>query len=238
MLYSPLYRELMFLVKNRCISREDIGIFSERFREIVHMLLRFNLAEEKENLICVERPVYALIKIALLCKIKLSCEYLMNYASWSEFEDVISELARSLGFRVIKRLRMPAMYRDARRRVELDVVIVDVKRDLSASNVPVLVLEVKHYIHARLSIGEVVEKHLRKIRAILTSERSAQELARRLPLPHGISSLIIVPAVVTLREYYPDIVRGVPVVSVWKLGDFLENYYLYLDKFVTFSVSV
>ncbi len=232
---SPFYKELRKLIENRCISREDLYTSTEKFKKLLRLLTDLGFVIEKEDVICVENPAMAILRLIIFHSVRVDIEWVLEFASWSEFEDIICELLKSHGHYVVKRVKVPARTLHGVKRVEFDLISIDLVH-ATESYVNVLVIEVKHYRHSRLDTREVCLKHINKIRLLLEDKSNITEFMRRLPVRRA-RTLRIVPLIVTLREYSPSIVEGVPIVPAWKLRDFIENYYMHLDSLLVFTVN-
>jgi len=236
-LSNHFYRELRELLVRKCVSREDLEVSTEKFKELVRSLLRAGLAVDKGEVVCVEDPARSLLQLVLFGKFKLDLEPLVELVSWREFEDLVCDLLRSYNHIVVKRVRLPVKMQQGVERVEFDIVSID-KAHVIDNCYNILLIEVKHYRHSKLNVSEVCLRHLAKIKLVVNNKSSLYELMRRLPLALSKTfRLRIVPVIITLREYVPSIIEGVPIVPVWKLRDFLENYYLNLDIITSFVIE-
>lgn len=116
--------------------------------------------------------------------------------SWREFEEIILYLLEGWGFSTLRNVRLECGGRWA----EFDV--------MARSDKYLIVIEAKRWKYGGGKWGEVVQEHLEKV------ERCLPRL--RLLAPK------VIPLVVTLTSFNA-VVKGVPVLSISFLVDFLRN---------------
>jgi Holliday junction resolvase-like predicted endonuclease len=144
-------------------------------------------------------------------------ESVARYFTWREFEDFVSFVFQTWGFRVVSRFRLISYG------LEIDVV---------ALRRPYLVLvEVKHWSRAR-STREVVRTHLIKVRKLLNDP---QLIARKLSLDWDYA--VIIPLVVTWHDVGIVVKEGVPVVGIIRLNSLLQQFESIIDAAASFRIN-
>lgn len=116
--------------------------------------------------------------------------------SWREFEEIILYVLEGWGFSALRNVRLEC----EGRRAEFDVV--------ATSDKYLIAIEAKRWKYGGGKWGEVVREHLEKVERCLPKLRS---LAPK-----------IIPLVVTLTSFN-SVIKGVPVLSISLLPDFLRN---------------
>ena len=127
--------------------------------------------------------------------------------NWREFENLSVEAFQLNGYQIINGLT----FTSNKKRYQIDV--------LAAKNNTILCIDCKHWMffHWHSRIREVVKAHLRRIKALADN---IELLSNKFSLKTS-ERIFIVPVIVTLSDPRNNIVEGVPIVSVLKLGDFI-----------------
>jgi len=143
--------------------------------------------------------------------------YKMN---WRDFEGFVALLLKRQGYTVHRNLRFKA----GEKRYELDILA-------SRFNI-ILAIDCKRWVRAPRS-------KLKK--AALAQEKRAKALAMSMPInfyDKAKREVKIIPLIVSLIVPQAEIFEGVPVVNIYSLKDFLENFELYEDELKIYKVKI
>lgn len=140
--------------------------------------------------------------------------------SWRDFEGFVALLLERQGYTVHRNLRFKA----GGKRHEIDIFA-------SRFNI-ILAIDCKRWVRAPRS-------KLKK--AALAQEERAKALAVSMPINFysgGEKKAKIIPLIVSLIVPQAEIFEGVPVVNIYCLKDFLENFELYEDELKIYRVKI
>jgi len=172
-------------------------------------ILREILKIENEYLI-VNATKVDIIEHCLRRGIYLDLERISRYISWQDFEELIKRFFREFEYDCIHKIRITVK----NRRIEIDLIAY-------RENV-LLLIDCKRYIRSRVR-REIIEEHVRKVEDI--AKNGVKDLLVRLPIGSRYFEFYLYPIVITVHDIPHDLVYGVPVVSIYKLRDFLYNFY-------------
>jgi len=137
-------------------------------------------------------------------------ERIARCLSWQDFEELIKRFFREFGYRCVHRLRIPVNDR----RVEIDIVAY-------RHNI-VLLADAKRYVKTRVRV-QLVYEYVEKIDQLCKC--SLDTLLQRL---YGLSErgeYYIYPVIITVHSCDSILINDVPIVPIYKLRDFLYNFY-------------
>jgi Holliday junction resolvase-like predicted endonuclease len=142
---------------------------------------------------------------------------------WLEFEEMVAHVFEENGYRVNRRFRFSANGR----RWEIDVLAV--RRPL------VVCVECKHWSRGlgNTTARKIVESHMVKVQVL--SEVAGR--LRRLGLK-GWNRAVFVPMALSLQSARNRIYRRVPVVSVFELPSFLNEFEGQMDWLLKYPVDL
>ncbi|ADY00815.1 hypothetical protein VMUT_0604 [Vulcanisaeta moutnovskia 768-28] len=165
-------------------------------------------------------PPHRLIRYFVDRGVYVDLESISRYLPWDEFEALIRLLFEEWGFRVVSRLRVPV----AGSRVEFDVI---------AYRRPwVLLIEAKHWRRVSSSIRQIVGRHLEKVGSVA---REPEVLMSRIGVNWG--EALLIPVVITWHRASTELIEGVPVVSIYQVNSFINEFDGIIDGIRSFSVS-
>jgi len=89
------------------------------------------------------------------------------------------------------------------------------------------VIECKHWLRTRISsnITHIVEHHLARM---ISFKDIAQKVFTQ--LTPNKSEIILIPVIIVPPKNIPEIVSGIPVVTLYKLQDFINRFEDYIDE--------
>ena len=143
-------------------------------------------------------------------------EHVARELSWQEFERFTSQVLRLEGYATANHF----VFKHSGHRYEIDV--------LGAREPMVLCIDCKHWHHgwAASKIKAAAEHQLLRAQSlseVFTSYGKKHQIA-------GWQSVRLLPIVLTLADLSPELVDGVPVVSAFRLRDFLCQISPWIEK--------
>lgn len=124
------------------------------------------------------------------------------------------------GFKVVSRLRVPV----AGSRVEFDVI---------AHRRPwVFLIEAKRWRRVSSSIRQIVSRHLEKVELVA---KEPEVLMSRIGVSWG--EAVLIPVVITWHRASTELIDGVPVVSIYQVNSFINEFDSLIDNVRSFRVS-
>ena len=226
----PAQREILLALlektRDRSASRAEL-LEALRVTDEAFSMFLDQLAEE--NLIADERDV---VRASLGQRIEIAVravragadlERVSRSLGWLEFEEMVAYTFEENGYDVSRRFRFQA---DGRR-WEIDVLAV---------RGPLLVCaECKHWASGlgNMTARRIVESHLEKVRVL---SENAGSVAGRLKLNGGRA--VFIPLALSLQPARNKIYRRIPVVSVFELPSFLDEFEGQMDWLASFPVDL
>ncbi len=152
----------------------------------------------------------------------IDLESISRYLPWDEFEALIRLVFEEWGgFKVVSRLRVPV----AGSRVEFDVI---------AHRRPwVFLIEAKRWRRVSSSIRQIVSRHLEKVELVA---KEPEVLMSRIGVSWGGEAFLI-PVVITWHRASTELIDGVPVVSIYQVNSFINEFDSLIDNVRSFRVS-
>jgi hypothetical protein len=227
----PAQRDILIALlertKDRATSRaelrEAVRVTDEGFSLFLDQLAAENLVGEEGNL--VKASLSQRLEIAVRAvRAGADFERVSRSLGWLEFEEMVAYTFEENGYKVSRRFRFQA---DGRR-WEIDVLAV--RRPL------VVCAECKHWASGlgNMTARRIVETHLEKVRVL---SENAAEVAERIKLREG-GSVVFIPMTLSLQPARNKIYRRIPVVSVFELPSFLNEFEGQMDWLVKFPVDL
>nr|KJR71323.1 MAG: hypothetical protein TU36_08590 [Vulcanisaeta sp. AZ3] len=219
-----LAKSLIALSKEGVFSRESLEELSGFKGSLIDSFLDSLLSEGvlvkvgdgyKSSL-----PPHRLIKYFMEKGLNVDLEELSGLLPWDEFEALIRLIFEEWGFRVVSRLRVPAMGT----RVEFDVIAFKEPR--------VLLIEAKRWRRISSSISMIVEKHLKKVELV---SRKPEVLMNRLGVRWG--EALLIPIIITWHKIAMQVIDGMPIVSIYQVNSFIMELDAIIDRIRIFKVS-
>jgi len=175
--------------------------------------------DERSSLTSEERIKIAIKAIQLRADIERVCRYL----TWEEFEDISIVAFEKNDFRVFKHFR----FKHHNKRWEIDL--------LGQCGSMVAVVDCKHWKKnwSRSSITRIVKSHISRTEA-LSMELSSSPKKTGFILNRR---LVAFPIILSLLPASFKFCRGVPIVPILQIQDFLCNMSLYSSSLLCFPVK-
>ena len=226
----PAQRDILIALlertKDRATSRtelrEAVRVTDEDLSLFLDQLTVENLLEEEGDL--VRASLSQRLKIAVRAiTAGADFERVSRSLDWLEFEEMVAYTFEENGYDVSRRFRFQA----EGRRWEIDVLAV--RRPL------VVCAECKHWASGlgNMTARRIVETHLEKVRVL---SENAAEVAERMKLNGGRT--VFVPLALSLQPARKKIYRRIPVVSVFELPSFLNEFEGQMDWLAQFPVDL
>jgi len=226
----PAQRDILIALlertKDRATSRaelrEAVRVTDEGFSLFLDQLAAENLVGEEGNL--VKASLNQRLEIAVRAiTAGADFERVSRSLGWLEFEEMVAYTFEENGYDVSRRFRFQA----EGRRWEIDVLAV--RRSL------VVCAECKHWASGlgNMTARRIVEVHLEKVKVL---SENAAGVAERLKLNGGRA--VFVPLTLSLQPAREKIYRRIPVVSVFELPSFLNEFEGQMDWLAKFPVDL
>lgn len=188
------------------VIRRAAGLPERIFREACALLASNQVGVWSEE-VAVFRKGDKMKAALLLCRLGEPIDEVSKSLSWSEFEDFAAELLEGVGYTVRRRIRL--------REPRCEVDVVAAKEDLA------LVIDCKHWRKAAgaKAMCRVVEAQINRVKALAASNPS---------FLRGCDKLL--PVVLTLYSGGFLLLRGVPIVPINLLSDFVSKIRGYIGE--------
>ncbi len=208
---------------SRCDLRDSFRVTGEALETILDTLIAEGLIEEREGLFETS-PQKRLGMAVRAVRAGADLERVGRALGWLEFEEMVAYTFEENGYRVSRRFRFQA----EGRRWEIDV--------LAARRPIVVCAECKRWSRGLgdMTARRVVEEHLDKVRVL---SESASRVVKRLKL-RGWERAVFVPVALSLQPARKKIYRRIPVVSVFELPSFINEFEGQMDWLTSFSVEL
>ena len=226
----PAQRDILIALlertKERAISltelREAVRVTDDALYQFLDQLAIDNLVG-KEGVL-VKASLSQRLEIAVRAiRAGADFERVSRSLGWLEFEEMVAYTFEENGYEVRRRFRFQA----EGRRWETDVLAV--RRPL------VVCAECKHWVSGlgNMTARRIVETHLEKVRVL---SENAAEVAKRIKLNGG--RVVFVPLALSLQQARNKIYRRIPVVSVFELPSFLDEFEGQMDWLASFPIEL
>jgi hypothetical protein len=226
----PAQRDILIALlertKDRATSlaelREAVRVTDEGLSQFLDQLAMDNLVGEEGDL--VKASLSQRLEIAVRAiKAGADFERVCRSLGWLEFEEMVAYTFEENGYDVSRRFRFQA----EGRRWEIDV--------LAVRGPLVVCAECKHWASGlgNMTARRIVETHLEKVRVL---SENAAEVAERIKLNGG--RVFFVPLTLSLQPAREKIYRRIPVVSVFELPSFLNEFEGQMDWLASFPVDL
>ncbi len=188
------------LKKRLRIDTQSILNIANMLREIIHI--------ENEDIVVTVSKV-DIIEYCLKRGVYIDLEKISRYISWQDFEELIKRFFREFEYYCIHKVRISIK----NRKVEIDLI--------ACKDNVLLLVDCKRYVKSRIR-KEIVEEHVRKVEDI--ARYGAEELFLKLPIRSRYFEYYLYPVVISVHDIYHNFV-DIPIVSIYRLRDFLYNFY-------------
>ena len=226
----PAQRDILIALleqtKDRTTSltelREAVRVTDEGLSQFLDQLAMDNLVGKKGDL--VKASLSQRLEIAVRAiRAGTDFERVSRSLGWLEFEEMVAYTFEENGYEVSRRFRFQA----EGRRWEIDVLAV--RRPL------VVCAECKHWASGlgNMTARRIVETHLEKVRVL---SENATEVSERIKLNGG--RVVFVPLALSLQPARNKIYRRIPVVSVFELPSFLDEFEGQMEWLASFPVEL
>jgi len=154
----------------------------------------------------------------------LQLDEILRILTWRNFELIVAGIYELNGFHTIRNFHFTT--RNGKN--EIDIIAI--------KNQYAHIVECKHWLKTRVTsnITRIVEHHLTRTTHF---KDIAQRVFTRLVL--NKPEIILIPVIIVPPKNIPEIVSGVPIVTLYKLQDFINRFEEYIDEIkhikVTFS---
>ena len=203
--------------------REAVRVTDEAFTAFMNHLIEQGLVGANEETL--EATLEQRLEIAVRAvKAGTDMERVNQALGWLEFEEMSAYTFEANGYRVKRRFRFNA----EGRRWEIDVL---------ATRKPLVVCaECKHWSSGlgNMTARKIVETHLEKVRVL--SENAAILVEK--DLLRDWDRAVFVPMAISLQPARNKIYRRIPVVSVFELPSFLNEFQGQMDWIASFPVDL
>ncbi len=203
--------------------REAVRVTDEAFTAFLDHLIEQGLVRGgEENL---EVTLKQRLEIAVRAiRAGADMERVSQALGWLEFEEMTAYTFEANGFKVERRFRFNA----EGRRWEIDVLAT--RRPL------VVCAECKHWVNGlgNMTARKIVEIHLEKVRVL--SENAAFLVDKE--ILRDWDRAVFVPMTLSLQPARNKIYRRIPVVSVFELPSFLNEFQGQMDWLASFPVDL
>jgi len=203
--------------------REAVRVTDEAFKAFLDYLIKQELVGVSED--ALEATLEQRLDIAVRAvKAGADMERVSQALGWLEFEEMTAYTFEENGFKVKRRFRFNA----EGRRWEIDVL---------ATRKPLVVCaECKHWVNGlgNMTARKIVEIHLEKVRVL--SENAAILVDK--DILRDWDRAVFVPMTLSLQPARNKIYRRIPVVSVFELPSFLNEFQGQMDWLASFPVNL
>lgn len=203
--------------------REAVRVTDEAFTAFLGHLIEQGLVGVGEE--ALEATLEQRLEIAVRAvRAGADMERVSKALGWLEFEEMSAYTFEANGYRVKRRFR----FNGEGRRWEIDVL---------ATRKPLVVCaECKHWSNGlgNMTARRIVETHLEKVRVL--SENAAILVEKG--LLRGWDRAVFVPMAISLQPARNKIYRRIPVVSVFELPSFLNEFQGQMDWIASFPVDL
>ena len=203
--------------------REAVRVTDEAFKAFLDYLIKQGLVGVSED--ALEATLEQRLEIAVRAvKAGADMERVSQALGWLEFEEMTAYTFEENGFKVKRRFR----FNTEGRRWEIDVLAI--RRPL------VVCAECKHWVNGlgNMTARKIVEIHLEKVRVL--SENVA------ILVDKGIlrdwDRAVFVPMTLSLQSARNKIYRRIPVVSIFELPSFINEFQGQMDWLQSFPVNL
>jgi hypothetical protein len=203
--------------------RETVRVTDEAFTAFLDYLIEQGLVGVGEE--ALEATLEQRLKIAVRAvRAGADMERVSQALGWLEFEEMTAYTFEANDYKVKRRFRFNA----EGRRWEIDVLAT--RRPL------VVCAECKHWASGlgNMTARKIVEIHLEKVRVL---SENAAILVEKGTL-RGWDKAIFVPMTLSLQSARNKIYRRIPVVSIFELPNFLNEFQGQMDWFASFPVDL
>lgn len=215
--YIDIYDLIEQLFKYHSINKYAISLVDIKDRNKLKSLIEWcidnNIIEEDDDNIKLLKPVEFLVS---LLHFDISPDRFNIYIEWHEFEQYVSRVFAELEWDVYTNYTHTKADR-----FQIDVIAMNCSLKLS------LFVECKHWKRTsriRLNIDNVVEEHIKRVEKYL---RNCEWVCIKVPKLRNIK--YILPVVIVLSDLPIKVLKGVPIVPIYKAVDFITNIDSYTD---------
>jgi Holliday junction resolvase len=203
--------------------REAVRVTDEAFKAFLDYLIKQGLIGINEETL--EATLEQRLEIAVRAvKAGADMERVSQALGWLEFEEMTAYTFEENGFNVKRRFRFNAQGR----RWEIDVL---------ATRKPLVVCaECKHWVNGlgNMTARKIVEIHLEKVRVL--SENAAILVDK--DILRDWDKAVFIPMTLSLQPARNKIYRRIPVVSIFELPSFLNEFQGQMDWLQRFPVNL
>ena len=203
--------------------REAVRVTDEAFKAFLDYLIKQGLIGISEETL--EATLEQRLEIAVRAvKAGADMERVSQALGWLEFEEMTAYTFEENGFNVKRRFRFNAQGR----RWEIDVL---------ATRKPLVVCaECKHWVNGlgNMTARKIVEIHLEKVRVL--SENAAILVDK--DILRDWDKAVFIPMTLSLQPARNKIYRRIPVVSIFELPSFLNEFQGQMDWLQSFPVNL
>ena len=203
--------------------REAVRVTDEAFTAFLDHLIKQGLVGVSEE--AIEATLEQRLEIAVRAvKAGADMERVSQALGWLEFEEMTAYTFEENGFNVKRRFRFNA----EGRRWEIDVLAT--RRPL------VVCAECKHWVNGlgNMTARKIVEIHLEKVRVL--SENAAILVDK--DILTDWDRAVFIPMTLSLQPARNKIYRRIPVVSIFELPSFLNEFQGQMDWLQSFPVNL
>jgi hypothetical protein len=203
--------------------REAVRVTNEAFSAFLDHLIKQGLVGVSEE--ALEANLEQRLEIAVRAvKAGADMERVSQALGWLEFEEMTAYTFEENGFKVKRRFRFNAKGR----RWEIDVLAT--RRPL------VVCAECKHWVNGlgNMTARKIVEVHLDKVRVL--SENTTILVNK--DILRDWDRAVFIPMTISLQPARNKIYRRIPVVSVFELPSFLNEFQGQMDWLQSFPVNI
>ncbi len=188
-------------------------------RDLIHKIL-WDLALKKPlnkhdlEILGIAQDNPALI-ISVALQNGLQLNEILEILTWRNFELIIAGIYELNNFHTIRNFH----FATKTTKNEIDIIAV---KDQWAH-----IIECKHWLKTRISsnITHIVEHHISRI--MLFKDIAQKAL---LPLISNKQEIILIPVIIIPPKDVPELISGVPIVTLYKLQDFINRFEDYIDE--------
>ncbi len=155
--------------------------------------------------------------IMLLDDMGINTTYLSNYISWQEFENYVADQFMKYGWETFIEYHHRHI-----KTFQVDVIAVNMIKKLA------LFIECKHWhreVLGQRTLENIVSNHIRRIEKYL---RVCEWVVSNIPYLRKVK--YILPIIITLKRFSTKVFRGIPIISIRYLHDFILNIDVYIDS--------
>ena len=145
----------------------------------------------------------------------LQLDEILKILTWHNFELIVAGIYELNNFYTIRNFH----FITKNGKNEIDVIAI---KDQYAH-----IIECKHWLRTRISsnITHIVEHHLARM---ISFKDIAQKVFTQ--LTPNKSEIILIPVIIVPPKNIPEIVSGIPIVTLYKLQDFINRFEDYIDE--------